>query len=40
MKPSKLKKKECLTTKLYDKNIKMLSKSHETIPFRFSMHGT
>jgi hypothetical protein len=36
MKTSKLKKRmpsgSCLTSKLYDKIIKMLSKSHKTIP--------
>jgi hypothetical protein len=38
MKTSKLKKRmssgSSLTSKLYDKIIKMLSKSHETIPLR------
>jgi hypothetical protein len=37
MKTSKLKKMpsgSCLTSKIYDKIIKMPSKSHETIPLR------
>jgi hypothetical protein len=38
MKPSKLKKGmssgSCLTSKLYDKFIKMLSKSHETVSLK------
>jgi hypothetical protein len=38
MKTSKLKKRmcsgSCLTSKLYDKIIKMPSKSHETIPLK------
>jgi hypothetical protein len=39
MKTSKLKKKtmfsgSCLTSKLYNKIIKVPSKSHETIPFK------
>jgi hypothetical protein len=38
MKTSKLKKRmssgSILTSKLYDKIIKMLSKSHETIPLK------
>jgi hypothetical protein len=40
MKTSKLKKMSigsCLTSKLYDKIIKMISKSHETIPLTCSL---
>jgi hypothetical protein len=42
MKTSKLKKRmfsgSCLTSKLYDEIIKMLSKSHETIPLKGQSH--